>query len=46
MAEVRSVRDRYINTVQSPVSSAAEVSRLIHDNFMIEVEATAVITEM
>jgi len=46
MAEVRSVRDQYINTLEPPVSSAVEVSKLIHDNFMIEVEATAVVTEV
>jgi len=42
MAAVRKVRDSYINTAQPPVSSAIEVSRLIDEAYLIEVEAIAI----
>ena len=42
---VRSVRDRYINTAQPPASTAVEVRRLFRDDFLIEVEAIAVLPE-
>jgi len=42
---VRSVRDQYINTRQPPASSAVEVRRLFRDEFLIEIEAIAVIPE-
>jgi reactive intermediate/imine deaminase len=40
---VRSVRDRYINTQQPPASTAVEVRRLFRDDFLIEVDAIAVV---
>ena len=40
---VRSVRDQYVNTQQPPASTAVEVRRLFRDDFLIEVEAVAVI---
>lgn len=42
---VRTVRDRYINTHQPPASSAVEVRRLFRDEFLIEIEAIAVISK-
>jgi len=45
MAEVRKVRDLYVDVTNPPVNSAVEISRLINDEFMIEVEAIAVIEE-
>jgi enamine deaminase RidA (YjgF/YER057c/UK114 family) len=41
---VREVRDRYVNVRQPPASTAVEVRRLASDDFLIEVEAVAVIT--
>lgn len=38
---VREVRDQYVNTANPPASSAVEVRKLIRDEFMIEIEATA-----
>jgi reactive intermediate/imine deaminase len=43
IAVVRGVRDQYINTQQPPASTAVEVRRLFRDDFLIEVEAIAVI---
>jgi reactive intermediate/imine deaminase len=43
IAVVRGVRDLYINTQQPPASTAVEVRRLFRDDFLIEVEAIAVI---
>jgi enamine deaminase RidA (YjgF/YER057c/UK114 family) len=40
---VREVRDQYVNTQQPPASTAVEVRRLARDDFLIEVEAVAVI---
>lgn len=40
---IRAVRDRYINTQAPPASSAFEVRRLFRDDFLIEVEAVAVV---
>ncbi|MGG0936959.1 RidA family protein [Brevibacillus centrosporus] len=39
---VREVRDTYVNTLTPPASSAVEVSRLIKEEFLIEIEAIAV----
>jgi reactive intermediate/imine deaminase len=39
---VRSVRDRYVNTVGPPASTLIEVSRLFRDDVLIEVDAVAV----
>ena len=43
IAAIREVRDRYINTAKPPVSTAVEVRRLFREEFMIEVEAVAVV---
>ncbi|HEY7781574.1 MAG TPA: RidA family protein [Ktedonobacterales bacterium] len=40
---VRAVRDRYINTQAPPASTAVEVRRLFREDFLIEVEAVAVV---
>lgn len=42
MQVVRDIRDQYVNTKNPPASSAVEVSRLVHDHFLIEIEAIAV----
>ncbi|MCL1990604.1 MAG: RidA family protein [Defluviitaleaceae bacterium] len=42
MKYVREVRDQYININNPPTSSAVEVSRLIHEDLLIEIEAIAV----
>lgn len=39
---VRAIRDEYVNTNNPPASSAVEVSRLVNDHFLIEIEAIAV----
>ncbi|WP_438446530.1 RidA family protein [Gorillibacterium sp. sgz5001074] len=39
---VRDIRDLYINTKNPPASSAVEVSNLVNDHFLIEIEAIAV----
>jgi reactive intermediate/imine deaminase len=41
---VRAVRDRYINTEHPPASTAVEVRRLVREEFLIEIEAVAVIS--
>ena len=43
IAVVRSVRDQYINTRQPPTSTAVEVRRLFRDDFLLEVDAVAVV---
>lgn len=42
--DFRKVRDEYVNLKNPPVSSLIEVSKLFRDDVLIEVEATAVIT--
>ena len=37
------VRANYINAATPPASTVVEVSKLFHDDFLIEIEATAVI---
>ncbi|HEV8192483.1 MAG TPA: RidA family protein [Ktedonobacterales bacterium] len=44
MAVVREVRDQYVNGPQPPASTAVEVRRLVRDEFLIEVEAVAVVS--
>ncbi len=44
MQAVREVRDQYINVQQPPASTAVEVRRLVREEFLIEVEAVAVIS--
>ena len=43
IAVVRRVRDQYIDTQQPPASTAVEVRRLFRDDFLIEVDAIAVV---
>ena len=39
----RTARDRYINLERPPASTAVQVERLINEDFLIEIDATAVI---
>ena len=41
----REVRDKYINATHPPVSTAVEVRRLVREEWMLEVEAIAVVQE-
>lgn len=43
IGKVREVRDRYVNTATPPASTLVEVSDLFRDEFLLEIEATAVI---
>jgi len=43
LPQFREVRDRYINLTQPPASTAVQVSRLFRPEFLIEVEAVAVV---
>ena len=45
IVKVREVRDRYVNTASPPASTLVEVSDLFRDEFLLEIEATAVITK-
>jgi 2-iminobutanoate/2-iminopropanoate deaminase len=40
---VRRVRDKFINTKNPPASTTVQVSKLVRDDLMIEIEATAII---
>ena len=40
---VRTIRDQFVNVQQPPASTAVEVRRLFRDDFLIEVDAIAVI---
>ncbi len=40
---VRQVRDEFVNTEHPPASSAIEVRRLVRDEFLIEIDAVAVV---
>ncbi len=42
---LREVRDRYVNTAAPPASSAVQVVRLFREEFLIEIEAVAVLPE-
>jgi enamine deaminase RidA (YjgF/YER057c/UK114 family) len=39
----RAVRDRYLNTAHPPASTAIEVKRLVNEDWLIEVDAIAVV---
>lgn len=39
----REARDRYVNVASPPASTAVQVSRLVHPDFLIEIEAIAVV---
>ncbi|ADV66861.1 RidA family protein [Deinococcus maricopensis] len=41
LAAMREVRDEFVNTAAPPASSAVQVSRLVHEALLIEVEAVA-----
>jgi len=41
----REVRDQYVNVTNPPVSTAVEVRRLVRDEWLIEIEAIAVVPE-
>lgn len=43
LAEFREVRDHYINLQNPPTSTAVQVSRLFRSEFLVEVEAVAVV---
>jgi len=40
---VREVRNRYLNTARPPASTAVEVRGLVRKEFLLEVEAVAVL---
>lgn len=42
---VRDVRDRYINPAQPPASTAVEVRQLVRKEFLLEIEAIAVLND-
>ena len=39
----KKIRDRYINTLNPPASTTIQISRLVKDELLLEIEATAVI---
>jgi reactive intermediate/imine deaminase len=41
----REVRDQYVNVASPPVSTAVEVRRLVREEWLIEIEAIAVVPE-
>jgi reactive intermediate/imine deaminase len=41
----REVRDQYVNVANPPVSTAGEVRRLVREEWLIEIEAIAVVPE-
>lgn len=43
MPHFRAVRDEYVNTASPPASTAVQVSRLFRPEFLLEVEAIAVV---
>jgi len=43
LPEFRKVRDEYINTESPPVSTAIQVPRLFRPDFLVEIEAVAVV---
>jgi reactive intermediate/imine deaminase len=43
LPEFREVRDRYINLKNPPASTAVQVSRLFRPEFLVEIEAVAVV---
>jgi reactive intermediate/imine deaminase len=45
IAAVRAVRDRYIEAASPPASTAVEVSRLVLPEFLVEVDAIAVVPD-
>jgi enamine deaminase RidA (YjgF/YER057c/UK114 family) len=45
LVAVREVRNRYINTEQPPASTLVVVKQLVREEYLIEVEAIAVVNE-
>lgn len=43
MPEIRAVRDSYLDKENYPVSTAVEVRRLVRPEFLVEIEAVALI---
>ena len=43
LQEFREVRDKYINVKDPPASTAVQVSRLFRPEFLVEIEAVAVV---
>jgi enamine deaminase RidA (YjgF/YER057c/UK114 family) len=41
----REVRDQYVNVANPPVSTAVEVRRLVREEWLIEIEAVAIVPE-
>ena len=42
----REMRDKYVNTENPPASSMVEIRRLVREEFLIEIDATAVLPEL
>ncbi len=42
---LREVRDRYVNTANPPASTLVEIRRLAREEFLIEIEAVAHMSE-
>jgi len=42
VAVIRTVRDKFVDTEHPPASSLVEVSRLVREEFLIEIEAVAI----
>ena len=45
LAAVREVRDKFVNAANPPASTAVEVKRLVRPEWLLEVEAVAVVPE-
>lgn len=45
LAEVRTVRDRFLDPAQLPASSLVQVAGLVHPDFRIEIDAVAVVDD-
>lgn len=43
LSDFREIRDKYINVKNPPASTAVQVSRLVRPEFLVEVEAVAVV---
>jgi 2-iminobutanoate/2-iminopropanoate deaminase len=43
LPEIREVRDRYVDTTHPPTSTAVQVGRLFRPEFLLEVDAVAVV---
>lgn len=43
LQDIRTIRDRFINTKTPPASTLVQVNKLFRDDILIEIEATAVI---